>query len=246
MNLLRALGAGVQAFQYGRGTATLEGTDREHAEFYFHYDDAGRQVVRVTHTLEETDGGSQRLNVAAPVTMNGLIVRPARAQVEAAGGEAAPFRDAAQGFVTLLNHPRVDPVIAEAFTGEPAAFGFSANRWFHPFAWDGIHMFALRYDDEGRIREAREAGAPPLEFEWYGQRLLRVVQRQTEDRRSEVSYERAMRYEADRLTGETVRFQGKASRIEYRYDSGGRLVEAVCDRDGSLDGHSRRVTFAGR
>jgi hypothetical protein len=44
------------------------------------------------------------------------------------------------------------------------------------------------------------------------------------------------------ITGETVTFRGKNSKIEYKYE-GGQLAEAICDADASIDGRSRRVLF---
>jgi len=39
-----------------------------------------------------------------------------------------------------------------------------------------------------------------------------------------------------------VTFRGKSSKISYKYN-GGRLAEADCDSDFSLDGRSRHVAF---
>jgi hypothetical protein len=56
------------------------------------------------------------------------------------------------------------------------------------------------------------------------------------------NYRREMRYEGNRLTSEVIRFQGKESRIDYKYN-GDRLLEAECSGDPSIDGRSRKVTF---
>jgi YD repeat-containing protein len=52
-----------------------------------------------------------------------------------------------------------------------------------------------------------------------------------------------MNYAGDKLMGETVTVNGKSSRIQYKYDKQGNLVEAECDDDATLDGRSRKVEF---
>jgi YD repeat-containing protein len=58
-----------------------------------------------------------------------------------------------------------------------------------------------------------------------------------------VVYSRTLNYNGERLTGEVITHQGGSSHIEYKYDKQGRLVEADCDADHSLDGRSRKVHF---
>ncbi|HXN50097.1 MAG TPA: hypothetical protein VN893_25830 [Bryobacteraceae bacterium] len=154
-----------------------------------------------------------------------------------------PQGGSSAGFLTLWNSPRLDTRLAYKATGKRAAVGFSGNRYFHPFVWDGIHLFELDYDDQGRVQHAWEIGdpgAPRLDLSWEGKRLVQVS---GHDSSGAVVYSRTLNYNGERLTGETITHQGGSSRIEYKYDKQGRLVEADCDADHSLDGRSRKVHF---
>ncbi len=154
-----------------------------------------------------------------------------------------PQGGSSEGFLSLWNNPRLDTRIAFKVTGKRAAVGFSGNRYFHPFAWDGIHLFELDYDESGRVIHAWELdtpGAPRLDFAWDGQRLLKVA---GHDESGAVVYSRTLSYSGDRLTSETINGQGAASHIEYKYDKQGHLTEAVADADHTLDGRSRKVFF---
>lgn len=156
-----------------------------------------------------------------------------------------PDGNSSSGYLTLWNNPRLDTRLAWKITGKRAAVGFSGNRFFHPFVWDAIHLFELDYDDQGRVQHAWELGdpnAPRLDFAWDGQRLLRIS---AHDASGGVIYARVLNYSGDRLTSEAITQPGgKGSRIEYKYDKQGRLVEADCDSDQTLDGRSRKVHFA--
>jgi hypothetical protein len=155
-----------------------------------------------------------------------------------------PDGNSSSGYLTLWNNPRIDTRLAWKVTGKRAAVGFSGNRFFHPFAWDAIHLFELDYDDQGRVIHAWELGdpkAPRIDFAWEGQRLLKVTAYDTAEG---VIYSRVLNYSGDRLTGEAVSQPGgKNSRIEYKYDKQGRMIEADCDADQTLDGRSRKVHF---
>ena len=85
-------------------------------------------------------------------------------------------------------------------------------------------------------------GAPILDFTWEGQRLVKVTGRDGSSSGA-VVYTRQLNYSGDHLTSESITFEGKGSKIEYKYDKQGRLVEADCDADHSLDGRSRKVYF---
>jgi YD repeat-containing protein len=156
-----------------------------------------------------------------------------------------PQGGSSAGYLTLWNSPRLDTRLAFKVTGKRAAVGFSGNSYFHPFAWDGIHLFELDYDDQGRVLHAWELdnpGAPRLDFAWDGQRLLRVTGHDSSPA-SAVVYSRTLNYSGDRLTGEIITSQGGSSHIEYKYDKQGRLIEASADADRSIDGRSRKVYF---
>jgi hypothetical protein len=156
---------------------------------------------------------------------------------------ADPQGGSSSGFLTLWNSPRVDTRLAYMATGKRVALGFSGNHYFHPFAWDAIHIFELDYDEQGRVRhawEVDEPNAPRLDFTWEGRRLMSVVGKTNSE---ETVYSRTLTYSGDRLTGETINHGGKTSHIQYKYNKQGVLVEAECDTDMALDGRSRKVEF---
>ena len=154
-----------------------------------------------------------------------------------------PQGGSSAGFLTLYNNPRLDTRLAYKMTGKRAAVGFAGNHYFHPFVWEGIYLFEFDYDDDGRVRHAWELGnpsSPRLDFTWDGKRLLKVSAHDSTDA---VIYSRTLNYSGDRLTSETITHQGAGSHIEYKYDKQGRLLEADCDADHSLDGRSRKIHF---
>lgn len=154
-----------------------------------------------------------------------------------------PDGGSSAGFLTLWNNPRLDTRLAFKMTGKRAAIGFSGNAYFHPFAWDAIHLFELDYDEQGRVLHAWELdnpSAPRLDFTWDGQRLLKVT---GHDSAGGVVYSRTLSYSGDRLHEETINGPGGASHIEYKYDKQGRMIEASANNDKSLDGRSRKIYF---
>ncbi len=156
---------------------------------------------------------------------------------------ADPEGGSTSGYLTLWNNPRLDTRLAYMATGKRVAVGFSGNRYFHPFVWDAIHVFELDYDDQGRVRHAwelDEPNSPRLDFFWDGKRLMSVVGRNATE---QAVYTRTLNYTGDRLVGESISESGKASRIQYKYNKQGVLIEAECDSDASLDGRSRKVEF---
>lgn len=158
---------------------------------------------------------------------------------------ADPEGGSSVGYLTLWNSPRLDTEVAYAATGKRAAVVFSGNSFFHPFVWDAIHLFEVDYDEQGRVARAWEmdrAGSTPLEFTWEGRQLKHIIAHGPNG--AGTVYSRSLQYSGDRLTGETIHFNGKASKIQYKYDKQGRLVEADCDNDLSLDERSRRIEFA--
>jgi hypothetical protein len=156
-----------------------------------------------------------------------------------------PQGGSTSGTLTLWNNPRLDTRLAYMVTGKRVAVGFSGNHYFHPFAWDAIHLFELDYDDEGRVLHAwelDEPNSPRIDFAWDGKRLLSVTAR-TGGLPGTVVYSRTLNYNGDRLTGEVITHAGKTSHIQYKYNKQGVLIEAECDADLSLDGRSRKVEF---
>jgi len=154
--------------------------------------------------------------------------------------------------VVLLNNRLADPIAIQKLTGKNVTIGISGNRFFNPFVWEKIYFFRLTYDDNGRVSEAHEMNARAgaltdlvLKFDWNELQLARVRGYQgADERRREQIYERTLQYQDGRLVSEEIQGQGKASRIRYNY-TGNRIVSAICDKDLSLDGRSRQVTFLG-
>jgi hypothetical protein len=156
---------------------------------------------------------------------------------------ADPQGGSTNGFLTLWNNPRLDTRLAHLATGKRVAVGFSGNRYFHPFVWDAIHMFELDYDEQGRVRHAwelDEPNAPRLDFVWEGRRLMSVTAKTASE---QTVYSRTLTYSGDKLISESISGAGKASKIQYKYNKQGVLIEAECDTDASLDSRSRKVEF---
>ncbi|MFB3825530.1 MAG: hypothetical protein ACE15B_02130 [Bryobacteraceae bacterium] len=172
---------------------------------------------------------------------------------------AAPGPDPDERFsrsaLVLPNNPYADPAAVERLTGVNVTLGLAGNRFFHPFVWEKIHYFRFTYDGNGRVKQARhlaDRNGPQdnllLEFQWDGPRLaaVRGFQLASPDggKRTQV-YERVMQYQDGRLVGEEIRADNRTSRIKYLYN-GPRLASANCDKDLTLDGRSRQVTFLSR
>jgi hypothetical protein len=145
-------------------------------------------------------------------------------------------------YVALPNHPVVDPLMVERLTTKPVATIVAGNLYFNPFVWDGIYSFLAEYDEQGRVQSARQlgvqAGQAPHEFDfkWDGVRLKEIAER------GGSGYRRTMEYANNKLMFETISFQGKTARIDYKYQ-GDQLVEASSGDDPSIDGRNRHVTF---
>ena len=154
-----------------------------------------------------------------------------------------PQGGSTSGYLTLWNNPRVDTRLAHMVTGKRVAVGFSGNHYFHPFAWDAIHLFEFDYDDAGRVMHAwelDEPASPRFDFAWDGKRLLGISAKTAT---GSVVYSRTLNYSGERLVSEAITQAGKTSHIQYKYNKQGVLVEAECDADLSLDGRSRKVEF---
>ena len=157
--------------------------------------------------------------------------------------------------LVILNNPSADPVAIQRLTGKNVTIGIAGNQFFHPFIWEKIHYFRLTYDGAGRVSQALSISDPKsatgnvlVEFEWQGLQLQAVHGYQLRDgdiKNKEEMYVRRMQYQDGRLVSEDIQSQGKTSRIRYTY-SGDRLVSANCDKDPTIDGRSRQVTFLAR
>ena len=155
-------------------------------------------------------------------------------------GDGAVVEQSDDVYPVLFNNPDVNPYLVEKLMGQRVGVIVSGNSYFHPFVWDGVHVFLAEYDSEGRVKSARELHAATpraFDFKWEGTRLSAIVETGAAE-----GYSRTMEYEGDRILSETIHFRGRDSRIRYKY-KGDRLAEAECDSDPSIDNRARRVTF---
>jgi len=147
-------------------------------------------------------------------------------------------------YTAMLNLPQVDPLMVEKLTGKHTAAIVAGNPYFHPFVWDGIYLFMVEYDNQGRVTSARQvptgsaarADLHNFEFRWDGLNLKEI------NERGSGSYSRTMTYRDGRLISEAISYGNAHPKIEYKY-KGDHLVEADCSNDPSLDGRSRHVQF---
>ena len=150
--------------------------------------------------------------------------------------------------LTYLNAPDFDPILASKLTGKVTTRGWAGNPFFHPFLWDGIYVFALQYDELGRLRKATPVSegvsrpslpfAETLTFTWEGN-TKRLKSVSGEKYRREMSYD-----QFGRLVSETITHPlGKGS-IEYHYDGMARLPSQAFCIDNFYDNARRIVTLA--
>lgn len=156
--------------------------------------------------------------------------------------------------VVLADYPFADLQMIRRLTGRQPALTVTGNRFFNPFVWERPYLFSLEYDEQGRVKWARQLPggdrlqAPPVlvEFSWDGLKLTSIKAFQLAEGGASppiLIYERVQRYVQDRLVGEEIRAGGKSSSIKYNWNAGA-LVSAECGRDESLDNRSRDVSFA--
>ena len=150
-------------------------------------------------------------------------------------------------YVTLLNHPDVDPLMVARLMSKQVATVVAGNPYFHPFVWNGVYEFHVEYDDQGRVKSAKQltsgqpgdTGLHNFEFQWDGVNLMKISEVGTG------SYQRVMHYaggSGSKLLSETVTFNGKTSEIKYNW-AGDRLATAKSGEDASVNNRSRDVTF---
>jgi hypothetical protein len=198
--------------------------------FWFQYYPDYPQVARVTCAKPAGGAVSSNWSVKA-VKANGaesqVVVTP--------DGEAI---DGHWEYPVLLSNPRLNPDVF-AMLERPAALGFAGNPYFNPFVWTGLHMFRFSYDKQGRVESAAEVGVNrTARFAWDGDRLQSVTV--SSEAGGQPEYRRDLSYTGDRLVSESVSYNGKHSKITYKYQ-GDKLVEADVEDSGPHDGG--RVRF---
>jgi hypothetical protein len=153
----------------------------------------------------------------------------------------------------LINNPLVDPLMVQKLKGNNITLGVAGNKFFHPFVWEKLYFFQFTYDTAGRVKtalllpepNAATGGDVLVEFEWNGQKLSHLKAFQLmggDEKKRTLIYERTPHYQENRLMTEEVHSRGKVTHIKYTYN-GDQLVSADCEKDESLDGRSRQVTF---
>lgn len=146
------------------------------------------------------------------------------------------------------NSPDFDPILAREFTSNVNTQGWAGNPFFHPFIWEDIYVFDLKYDELGRLVEA--VPVPPdftrtssrfserLAFTWEGssQRLREIKGN---------NYRREMVYDKrGRLTFELIKHSMGSGKIEYIYNGDSmRPIRVECE-DNFFDRGRRTVLFA--
>jgi tetratricopeptide (TPR) repeat protein len=193
--------------------------------FLFLYHPTYPQVLKITQNL---DGPSK-------------FEAPFRVRMARLDGGGLRLVDQEQSLLTLLqSNPSLNPDIV-ALLDSPAAVGAAGNSFFNPFVWDGVHYFQFTYDKLGRVETAREIGADNVvRFTWDGERLTSL--RAFKGNAAAPVYTRTPAYSGRQLLYETVQYQGKTYKIEYRY-RGNQLVAAEFNDNGAHDGKSWRVQF---
>jgi hypothetical protein len=166
---------------------------------------------------------------------------------------ADPDESLKKGSVLLLNNALVDPAMVERLSKESATVTVAGNRFFHPFVWERPYFFRVAYDENGRVRTARQLpgrDGPPgaevlVECDWTGMKLTALRAYQLvggDEKKRALIYERRQNYQDNRLVLEEIQTRGKTFRIRYIY-KGDQLISAECDKDESLDGREREVAF---
>jgi len=207
-------------------------------------------LAKVTSTGQNAKGGITSTSVYFDYFKDQKAVRRVGAEPFAPAEDPGTPRFTPSGpagagkgaYVVLPNHPVVDPLMIQRLISKPVATIVAGNPYFNPFVWDGVYSFLAEYDDQGRVKSARqinvEQGQTPHEFDfkWDGLKLTEIAER------GGSGYRRTMAYANNKLVGEAIAFQGKVSKIEYKYQ-GDQLVEASSGDDPSIDGRSRHVVF---
>jgi hypothetical protein len=137
----------------------------------------------------------------------------------------------------------------QKLTGKTVGAVIAGNPYFQPFVWTGVYLFLVEYDDHGRVKSAKQqatgdpAAGPPavlhnFEFTWDvdGTHLMAIAEQGTG------TYRRTMTYGGGKLLSEAISSNAVHAKIDYKYNAG-RLVEADCSEDATLDRRSRKVTF---
>ena len=216
--------------------------------FYFAYDPAMPYVQRVAH--KEIEEKRAKDDKGPSIFL--------RADPKADKKDDFDPDKALEGLNVLYgNNPYIDPAMVKLLTGRDLAIGVAGNKYFNPFVWERAYFFQFSYDEQGRVRTAKQrtdmsiddggrgGDAVTLEFVWDGYHLMSITAYGSAGyeagNKSQV-YERRLNYSGNKLMGETIRHGSKKAKIDYKY-SGDSIATASLDDDDSADSRSRVVSF---
>lgn len=132
--------------------------------------------------------------------------------------------------ILLQDSPQFNLAVLTILEG-PLATGVAGNSFFNPFIWDGLHYFALTYDNLGRLAAAREWNTDNIvRFTWSANRLTEVHAFRKES--SNPYYQRLLNYSGPMLTGESYALGNKTGQIKYVY--AGKVLQQVKVEDGGV------------
>ncbi len=191
--------------------AASAGADQGNFFFEYHPNGALREVLA-------------KMPPAAPAKpYNVHVVRDDKGRVELLGDEQRPE-------VVLPDHPYVDPAVLAVVEDAPVTTIVAGNSFFSPVLWDGIHMFTVRYDRQGRAESADEWNADNIvRFRWDGSVLTSIY---AFHHGSEAPYyQRAITYAGPNIAAEDITVNGRAGRIRYTY-ANGKLQQIRIEQDG--------------
>lgn len=191
--------------------AASTGADQGNFFFEYHPNGALREVL-------------PKMPPAAPAKpYNVHVFRDEKGRVELLDDEQRPE-------VVLPDHPYVDPAVLAVIEGAPVTAIVAGNSFFDPFLWNGIHMFTVRYDRQGRAESAEEWNADNMvRFRWDGLQLASI---QAYHSNSDTPYyQRAITYAGPNASAEDFSVNGRPGRIRYTY-ANGKLQQIRIEQDG--------------
>ncbi len=145
-------------------------------------------------------------------------------------GHAQLIGDDGHPEIVLPDDPYVDPAVLAVVEGGPVTSVVAGNSFFNPFLWDGIHVFTVQYDGQGRAESAQEWNADNLvRFSWEGNQLTAV--RAYHKGSDAPYYQRAIGYAGSAIAGEDYSVSGRPGKIRYVY-ANGKLQQIRIENEG--------------
>jgi hypothetical protein len=211
------------------------------------FDDAsGAQLYRALVVAGEADSGALAASSGEPGNFffeyhpNGALREVLTAKDSLPGfrvhvtrddqGHAMLIDDDERPEIVLPDHPYVDTQVLAALEGSPVTAVAAGSSFFHPFLWDGIHWFTVRYDAHGLAESAEEWNADStVRFTWEGLRLISV--RAYHKASDTPYYQRTISYSGASIAGEDWTVNGRPGHIRYLY-ANGQLQQVRIENEG--------------